>query len=170
MIKIKFALLIILLVTLSACGFRLAGKAELDPVFENTHVGYQSGGREVAALLERQFRANDINPVAAQAADVIVNILYERRDREILAVDAQGKVREFELIMRVGVDAKSATGETYLANQDIRLTRSILFDINDVLGSQREQEAIYQEMREDISRLIIYRLQTVSSVPTSEDS
>ena len=134
MIKVKFTILIILLLTLSACGFRLAGKAELDPVFENTHVGYQSGGSE------------------------------------ILAVDAQGKVREFELIMRVGVDAKSAEGETYLANQDIRLTRSILFDINDVLGSQREQEAIYQEMREDISRLIIYRLQTVSSVPTSEDS
>ena len=153
MIKVKFTILIILLLTLSACGFRLAGKAELDPVFENTHVGYQSGGREVAALLERQFRANDINPVAEQVADVIVNILYERRDREILAVDAQGKVREFELIMRVGVDAKSAEGETYLANQDIRLTRSILF-----------------EMREDISRLIIYRLQTVSSVPTSEDS
>ena len=169
MIKIKYAIAIVLLLSLSACGFRMAGKADLDPVFEKTYVGYQGGGREVAALLERQFRANDIKTVPEQEADVIVNILYERRDREILAVDEQGKVREFELIMRVGVVAKSIEGDNYLENQDIRLSRPVLFDINDVLGSQREQEAIYQEMREDISRLIIYRLQTVSSEQTNEN-
>ena len=170
MIKVKFAILIILLLTFSACGYQLAGKAELDPVFDNPHVEYQRGGRVVAELLEKQFRANDVNTVSKQDADVIVNILFERRGRKILSVDEQGKVREYELIMTVGLDVKSAEGEAYLAKQNIRLTRSFLFDINDVLGNQREQEAIYQEMREDISRLIIYRLQTVSSVPTSEDS
>lgn len=170
MIKVKVIFLVCLLMASSACGYRLASKAELDPVFDNTYVGYQSGGREVAVQVEKQFRTNEINLVSEKDADVIVNVLYERKDREIVAIDSQGKVREYELIMRVGVDAKSATGETYLANQDVRLTRTLLFNIDDVLGNQREQEAIYQEMREDIARLIIYRLQTVSSAAEAEDN
>ena len=168
--RVKVFFLVILLMALSACGFRMAGKAELDPVFDNTYVAYQSGGREVAVQLKKQFRTNEFNLVSKEDADVIVTILYELRDREILAVDGQGKVREYELIMSVGVDAKSAEGKTYLANQNVRLTRSLLFNIDDVLGNQREQEAIYQEMREDIARLIIYRLQAVTPVDNAEAS
>ena len=170
MIKIKIGIVIILLLSLSACGYRMAGKAELDPIFDNPYVGFQRGGRTVAELVESQFRANDIQVVSEKDADVIVNILFERQRQKILSVDEQGKVREYELILTVGMNVKSPEGETYLARQNIRLSRSFLFDINDVLGNQREQLAIYQEMREDISRLIIYRLQTVSSTAILEET
>ena len=160
--KLKISTIIVLLFALSACGYRLAGKADLDPVFDNTFIGFQSGGREVARLVENQFKANGIKIVAQNEAEVIVDILYERRNREILTVDEQGRVREYELIMRVGVDAKTLDGKKLLPSQDIRLTRDFLFDIDEVLGNDREQGEIYQEMREDIARLIIYRLQAIS--------
>ena len=161
MYRIKIITIIIVLFSLSACGYRLAGKADLDPVFESTYVTYKRGGAAVAELLEKQFRANDIKIVAEKDAAVIVNVLYEQKKQEILSVDEQGKVREYALIMRVGVNAKTVDNKKLMPTQNIRLTRDFIFDIDDVLGKQREAAEIYQEMREDISRLIIYRLQAV---------
>ena len=147
---------------LSACGFHLAGKADLDPVFNSTYVTYKGAGKEMAQLVEKQLKANKNDLVGLEEASAIVTVLYERRDRDVLSVDEDGKVREYELILHVGVSVKDAEGEKLIRDQNIRLSRDFLFDIDDVLGKGREQNVIYQEMREDISRLIIYRLQAIS--------
>ena len=63
----------------------------------------------------------------------------------------------------VGVDVRDAEGKKLMKDQNIRLTRDFLFDIDDVLGKGSEENKIYQEMREDVARLILYRLQAVSS-------
>ena len=91
-------------------------------------------------------------------------MLYEKKSKDILSVDENGKVREYELILQVGIKLSDADGEVIIRNQEIRLSRDFLFEINDVLGKSSEREQIYQEMREDIARLIIYRLQAISSL------
>lgn len=160
---IKIIIGLIATILISACGFHLAGKADLDPVFNNTYVTYKGAGRKMAELVEKQLKANKNDLVGLEEASAIVTVLYERRDRDVLSVDEEGKVREYELILRVGVSVKDAEGEKLIQDQNIRLSRDFLFDIDDVLGKGREQNVIYQEMREDISRLIIYRLQAVST-------
>lgn len=150
-----------LLVTTS-CGYRLAGKADLDPVFERTHITYQGRGARIAELIEKQFKANEYKIVEADDATAIVNVLYERTDREILSLDEDGKVREYELILRVGVDVEDTEGKVLVKNKEVRLSRDFLFEINELLGKSSEEQKIYQEMRVDASRLILYRLQAVS--------
>ena len=157
----KISVLIGLL--LAGCGYQLAGKAELDPVFENTHVAYQAGGQHIAALLQKQFTINGINLVAAQQASVRVNVLYENTSREVLSLDEKGEVREYQLILRTAVDIRDSAGRLLVKSAEIRLTRDFLFEISQVLGKANEEWQIYQEMREDIARLILYRLQAVSS-------
>ena len=163
--KIKLIIIFILAIVVSACGYKLAGKADLDTVFEKTHVAYQGQGYAMAELVELQLEVNENQLVDAKDATAIVNILYERTEREILAVDEEGKVREFELILQIGFNVVDSSGERMMKNQDIRLSRDFLFDINDVIGGSREERLIYQEMREDAARLIIYRLQAISSEP-----
>jgi LPS-assembly lipoprotein len=159
---VNLLIIIIVFSLLSGCGYRLAGKADLDPVFESTHVSYQGRGQAVAQLLEKQFKANKYELVSAEQASAIVEVLYENADRNILAVDEDGKVREYELILSVGVDVKDSEGKQLVSNQQVRLTRDFLFDINDVLGKGSEERAIYQEMRSDAARLILYRLQAIT--------
>lgn len=172
--KLNICVIAIMLFVLSACGYRLAGKADLDPIFESTHVSYQGRGRIVAELIEKQFEANKYEVVPLDKATAIVDVLYERRDREILSLDEDGKVREYELILRVGVSVKDAEGNILVNNQEIRLTRDFLFEINQLLGKTSEEQNIYQEMRADASRLILYRLQAISvdiqETPEVEDS
>ncbi len=160
---------IIAISILSGCGYKLAGKADLDPIFESSHVSYQGQGEKVAELLEKQFKVNQVALVSKEQASVLVDVLYEKKEREILSVDEEGKVREYELILQVGVDVKNTEGVKLMQDQNIRLTRDFLFDINDVLGKGSEEEQIYQEMREDAARLIIYRLQAISSEPIKEE-
>lgn len=161
--RVVHLLIVIIAFTLiSGCGYRLAGKADLDPVFESTHVGYQGQGRAMAELLEDQFKANKYELTSADKATAIVQVLYENTDREILSVDEDGKVREYELILSVAVDVSDSEGKKLVGSQVVRLTRDFLFDINDVLGKGNEERAVYQEMRADAARLILYRLQAIS--------
>jgi LPS-assembly lipoprotein len=162
-------IIIIAFSLLSGCGYRLAGKADLDPVFESTHVSYQGRGQALAELLEKQFKANKYELVSAEQASALVEVLYEHTDREILSVDDSGKVREYELILSVGVDVRDSEGKKLVNNQEVRLTRDFLFDINDVLGKGNEEQAIYQEMRADAARLILYRLQAISLEVVEEE-
>jgi len=161
--KTNAIIILIAVLFLSACGYHLAGKADLDPVFENTHVTYQGLGQRTAELVMQQLKVNEISLVSKEDASSIVTILYENTDREILAVDENGKVSEYELILLIGINVKNADGVNMIKDQTIRLSRGFLFDINDVLGKAREEQVIYQEMRRDAARLIIYRLQAVSS-------
>ena len=161
--KIKIIISLIAMLFLSACGFHLAGKADLDPVFDETHVNYKGRGRLMAELVESQLKANKNDLVNIEDATAVVTILYERRNRDVLSVDEEGKVREYELILEVGVSIKDAEGKKLAKNQNIRLSRDFLFDVDDVLGKGREENVIYQEMREDVARLIIYRLQAIST-------
>ncbi|MFK8026802.1 MAG: LPS assembly lipoprotein LptE [Gammaproteobacteria bacterium] len=159
---VKLLIIVISFALVSGCGYRLAGKADLDPVFESTHVGYKGRGRAMAELLEEQFKANKYELTSAEQATALVEVLYDNTDREILSVDEDGKVREYELILRVAVDIRDSEGKKLVDSQVVRLTRDFLFDINDVLGKGNEERAIYQEMRADAARLILYRLQAIT--------
>lgn len=160
----KIVLILIAALAINACGFQLAAKANLDPMFEKTHIDYQANTAAMAKLLAAQFKANDMQLVNSDDASAHLKLLYENQTKEILSVDENGKVREYELILQVGIRLSDAGGKVIIRNQDIRLSRDFLFEINDVLGKSSEREQIYQEMREDIARLIIYRLQAISSL------
>ena len=164
----KILLVLMSTLLLNACGFKLASKAILDPMFEKTNVTYQANGRVMADLVVSQFKVNDIEMVDAADANALLTILYEATNNEILSVDENGKVREYELILRVAMKLEDNAGKIIINNQNIRLSRDFLFDINDVLGKASEREQIYQEMREDIARLIVYRLEAISSIEAQE--
>lgn len=162
MTNLKILVVAVMLMVVSACGYHLAGKADLDPVFEKTHVSYQGRGRAVAELIEKQFQSNKYQIVPAEQASAVVKVLYETTNKEILSLDDDGKVREYELILRVGFNVQDAEGNVLIKNQEVRLSRDFLFEINELLGNVSEEQKIYQEMRADASRLILYRLQAVS--------
>ena len=61
------------------------------------------------------------------------------------------------------MDVSDAEGKKLIKPLDIRLTRDFLFEVDEVLGKASEEHLIYQEMREDIARLVMYRLQAIST-------
>ncbi len=159
----KILLVLVTALLLNGCGFKLATKADLAPMFDKTSVSHEANADVMANVVISQFKANDIEIVEVESASANLTILYETQNKEILSVDENGKVREYELILQVGIRLEDEKGKVLIKNQNIRLSRDFLFEIDDVLAKTSEREQIYQEMREDIARLIVYRLQAITS-------
>ena len=152
---------LLLFSTLYACGFKLAGTGEFSPSLENTSVQSIPSSRQLAAQVERNLAANQINIVSADEATALLNILSEETDRLVLSLDSDGKAREYELVLKVIFDVRRPDNTALLNQQSISVSRDYLFEKTELLGSSQEEQQLYNEMRRDIARLIIRRLQNI---------
>lgn len=149
---------------LLGCGFQLRGKVELPPEMSRTYITGLPRFTEFGANLRRQLRANGIEVVdAADESTATLRITRNRRGKRVLSVNDKGKVQEYELSVSVAFEVKGQD-TMLLDNQTISLQREFLFDENDVLGKAQEEQLVFRDMRKDLVRLMIFRLQTIGKV------
>jgi len=159
--KTKVVILIVMLNLLYACGFKLAGSGEFSSSLENTSVQSSASSRELAAQVERNLTANQVNIVPLDQATALVNILNEEMDRVVLSLDDDGKAREFELVLKVIFDVRRPDNTALLNQQSVNVSRDFLFEKTELLGTNEEEQQLLKEMRRDIARLIVRRLQNI---------
>jgi len=152
---------------LMACGFQPAGKVKLDARFASTYIYTDNNATAMVDLLQRQFQENKFPLVEKAQALIVIEALYEKTSKRILSVDSDGKARMYELELVVGIGITDADGEKLLSNQNIKLSREFLFDVNSVLGKSSEEQEIYSEMCNDVARLIMHRLKALSGINPS---
>lgn len=163
--SLKFNLFITFLAvvtSISSCGYKLAGSGEFASSLDNTSVQGAVPSRELTRYIEKHLISNDINVVDANQASAIITILNEETDRTVISLDDEGKVREFELILNIEYEVKSAGGSTLMSSKKININRDFVFNKTNILGSEQEQQNMYSEMRDDAARVIVYRLQQIS--------
>lgn len=151
-----------LLLVLSACGFHLRGNVQLAPQLSKV---YFKGGDVYNPLVRDWTRslttAGSTVVEEVTSATAIVDILNNSGDRRVLSVRATGKAQEYELYQRLEFRVISADGRELLATQRLELTRDYLFDPNDVLGKAGEEETLRRDMRRDLVRLAMLRLEAL---------
>jgi LPS-assembly lipoprotein len=143
------------------CGFHLRGQADLSPELAKTHIVGVSPYSEFAANLRQQLRANGVQIVDAEQSTSTLRITRNVGGKRVLSVDQNGKVLEFELYSVISFEVRGQNKTILLKNQTISLSRSFLFDVNDVLGKAEEEALLREDLQEDVVRLIIYRLQAI---------
>jgi len=77
----------------------------------------------------------------------------------VLAVNASGKVQEYQLYSLFVFEVRDAQGRVITPRQSISMVRNFLFNQDDVLGMVNEQASIQHEMDRDIVSLTILRLE-----------
>jgi LPS-assembly lipoprotein len=152
-------LLAVMLIT--GCGFHLRGQANLAPELARTHIVGVSPYSEFATNLRQQLRANGVQIVEAKQSTSTLRITRNESGKRVLSVDQNGKVLEFELYSVISFEVTGRDKTTLLKNQTISLSRSFLFDVNDVLGKEEEETLLREDLQEDAVRLMIYRLQAI---------
>ena len=145
--------------TLAACGFQLRGQTTLpfSSVFVST-----PGGSVVAAELKREL-ANIPTKVMPTAigADAQLNILEDRRDRQILSLSGAGRVREYELKLRVSYQLVDAKGGVFIPTSEIQLARILSYDDSRIIAKQQEEALLYQDMERDAVSQILRRMTAI---------
>jgi len=141
---------------LGACGFQLRGSANLP--FGTLHV-VGAGNTPLGQELRRSLRASNVRleEVSAQA-EVTLQILSEIRDRLILSLGGQGRVREYTLRYRLAYQLTGKAG-VITPPTEILLKRDISFNDNETLAKEAEEAMLYREMQTDAVQQLMRRLQ-----------
>eukprot|EP01030_Chromulinospumella_sphaerica_P015665 gene15665-15480_t len=118
-------------------------------------------GAAVASELSR-YLGSMVRPVAPAAGgalpDVIVDILGETREKVIVALNASGQVREYQLRIKVRFRMRSSKGRDLIEPTDILQERDISFNESAVLAKEAEEALLYRDMQSDIVQQLLRRI------------
>jgi LPS-assembly lipoprotein len=149
---------------LPSCGFTLRGASALP--YESVAVT-APGNSQLAADLRRNLAATASAKVVedAKTAALDVQVLSELRDKQVLSLNAQGRVREYTLYLRVTVKAVDPQGKEVLAPTEFVQKRDVSFNEGVVLAKEGEEALLYREMQADIMQSIVRR---IAAIPASK--
>ena len=149
----------------TGCGFALrtapnfAFKTLFSPFSEGSTLGIE---------LKRSLEANGNVQVITDTrmidkADVILDVLTDRREKTVVGLNASGQVREFQLRLRFTFRLRSAKNSELIPATEILQQRDISFNESAVLAKETEEALLYREMQSDIVQQIMRRLATVTA-------
>ena len=145
-----------MLAILAGCGFRLRGTADVP--FQTLYVPNSDSG--IALDLKRNVQAGTQAKVVddAKQAEAVLVFSEEFREKNILSLSSQGRVREFQLRYRVGFRVHDGKGGEFIPQTSIALTRDITFNDTDVLAKEAEEQLLFRDMQSDMVQQIMRRL------------
>lgn len=151
--------------SLAACGFQLRGSngQSLLP-FKTIYIGVPESS-QLGVELKRNIRAsgNTVVVTDPNAADALIEILSEAREKATLSLNTQGRVREYSLYYRLNFRVKDRSGKELLTPTEITLKRDISFNESQVIAKEKEEEMLYRDMQSDLVQQILRRMATLKS-------
>lgn len=141
---------------LASCGFQLRGDVVLP--FKDVHVTAAPNSPIGSDLRKKISQAN--TPIATDLtkADGRVSIVDEGRDKIILSLSGAGKVREYQLKLRVAYSVTDAKGVVLIPRTEMNLVRIMSYDDAFVLAKSQEEALLYRDMESDVVQQILRRL------------
>jgi LPS-assembly lipoprotein len=148
------------LLSLSGCGFALRGPVNFP--FASIYVGFPDNS-PLGGELKRNIRANGKTLISSDgsAAEVVLEVLGETREKTILSLNSQGRVREYNLTYNLRFRVKDKAGKEVLEPTTISLKRNISFNETQVLAKEAEEVLLYRDMQSDLVQQIMRRLAVV---------
>lgn len=149
----QLVLSVIIMVTLSACGFQLRDNYQLPATLQQMQLQSVSSLQLEASLRQRLLTAG-IELTEQSSPDVAqLRILSDQLERRTLSLFESGQVAEYELLYRVNYQV-IRNGELIL-DDTIEVARDYQDDPNFALAKTREREMLVAEMRNDAARRLV---------------
>ncbi|HYR34450.1 MAG TPA: LPS assembly lipoprotein LptE [Burkholderiales bacterium] len=147
------------MLVLAACGFQLRGTATVP--FHTLYIPGATGG--IALELKRNIQAGTSAKVVddPKAADAILELSSENREKVILSLTGTGRVREFRLLYRVSFRVHDGKGSDYLPTSVVQLTREVTYNDAEILAKEAEEQLLFRDMQSDMVQQVMRRLASV---------
>lgn len=155
-------LAVILAAILAGCGFHLRGASSGNLPYKTMHISLPESA-DVRIWLERYITAAGSTEIVndPKLADAIFQQLADGRQKTILSVNAQGRVREYRLQMNYRFQLVNQKGQVLVPPNDISLSRDITFDDSSVLAKDMEEGLLWRDMNNDLVNQIMRRLSII---------
>ena len=149
------ALLGLLIVTTSACGFRLAGTEPLPAYLTDIRIVADDTRSDLYLALERRLRERGV-----ALSDDSANVLSLRgvvTGQRVLSVSARNIPREYEVFYGVSFTF-DRDGLALVSRDNLTLTRDYTWNENQVLGKAREEAMVRSAIVEDLVNAILRQI------------
>lgn len=153
----KLIALILSALLLTACGFHLRGSANMP--FTSLYVDAGNPSTAFIRDLRRNIEANKVTLVdSPEQADAVLNIVFEKFDKQILSLGGGGRVTEFSLTFRVSLRAYDLEQQDLIPAVEMVIRRDYTFDDTKLLAKEAEEALLFKSMRADMVQQIVRRL------------
>jgi LPS-assembly lipoprotein len=155
MINIKqLHLVLILTLTLSACGFHLRGANEF-----HYKTAMISGNGQIIPALTKTLTKNGLSIVSnLNQAEIRVELLKEEYEKRILSLSGAGKVTEYELYYRVHYRTKTNGDALWSSPQTLEARRDFSYSDANLLAKQIEERQLNENMQKEVLNSLVRRL------------
>jgi LPS-assembly lipoprotein len=148
------------------CGFRLRGVPNFAFTSIYLNIPESSG---LGVELRRTLEFNPALRVVTDAkqmmqSDVILDALLDQRQKVVVAVNAAGLVRDFELRMLFSFRLRTPQGKELIPRAELQQQRNISFNETAVLAKDQEEGLLYRDMQSDLVQQIMRRLAALRSL------
>lgn len=158
--QMRIVALILTLVSallLTACGFQLRGSgASAMLPFNTMYIDPNGVGLELKRRLARSDATTLVDD--RKAAEAIVEILSETRERQVLSLNSQGRVREYTLNYGVNFRIRDNAGRDLRPASQVLVQRTLSFNESQVLAKEGEEATLYRDMQSDMVGQLLRRI------------
>lgn len=155
----------VLTLGLAACGFQLRQAPNLP--FNTMYASFSetsSLGQELRRALESSSVSVITDNRQLDAAQVILDVLQDQREKTVVGVNASGQVREFQLRVRFKFRLRDKAGKEIIPETELLQQRDISFNESGALAKEAEEALIYRSMQSDIVQQALRRLSAVKAL------
>ncbi|MBA3773299.1 MAG: hypothetical protein H0X13_12675 [Ramlibacter sp.] len=148
---------------LAGCGFALRQAPTF--AFATIYIATTSPvGRELGRSIGNGDSVKVIQSGAADAAQVVLDVLAEQREKVVVGLNASGQVREFQLRSRFKFKLRTPQGKELIPETELLQQRDISFNESAVLAKEAEESLLYRDMQTDIVQQLMRRLAAVKTL------
>ena len=152
-----------LAVALGGCGFELRRPPEL-PYTRIALVGFAPRSPMELALRAALPSSAEVVQSTAQA-EVVLTAVDDRTYRIVAASTTAGQVREFRLRVQLKFRLSRPDGRVLLNDTELQRERDLSYTETAALSKQVEEEALLQEMRDDLAQQVLRMLVVAARKP-----
>lgn len=161
-----FSVALLAMLVLSACGFRLRGSGPQPELpFKTLFVSVAETSPLGVALRRNLDAMRNIEIVTdRKLADAALEVISEGKDKQVLSLNSQGRVREYTLLYRVNFRVVDKEGRQLLPPTDLVIRRIQSFNENQVLAKEAEEATLFREMQSDLVQQVLRRVSAIKPV------
>jgi len=147
----------------AGCGFQLRQAPVF--AFQKIYVSSAPGSALVDDIKRGIGTGSNIAVVAdPAAAQVILDVLLDRREKVVVGINASGEVREFQLRTRFQFRLRTPQGKELIPATELLQQRDIGFTESTALAEEQGEQLLYRDMQADIVQQVMRRLAAVKTI------
>ena len=157
---VVFCLLAVFMVTtLAGCGFHLRGSDALPTEMSVTYIHSSDPFGSLVDNFADALRTHGVQVTEDRAAATAVLRIHKNdRDRKVLSVNTSGKVLEYQLRQIIQFSVATAENLPIVEQQTVTMRRTYLYRSTDVLGGERERDAVRNTLQESLVNMAMLRI------------